>query len=249
MSMSILMVWNAIQEIKLWNCIVIEIATFVSHIMAGKQQIFIRIVVVQWPIHHVHCSLCNLFGILYANVNLQNITIPKTHFMWLNSIRIVLQTSLYYGQHMTIDDPYLCFLFSSASVGILFIVYLRDFPLIRAMHSTSIYRRFCQQLYLFATGTLNNFIHFSAFSNFQNDNPDCRAEKNVSFNRYPFNWHCFLETGYSLRSIKWRFHRKWIILSIKVQQNWINLKSIEYLNKPIQNRFHHSSYRKVAKAD
>lgn len=74
---SILMVWNTIvcqrkskrSNFEIALLFVIEIATFNSHTMAGKQQIFIRIailyytnwvfcknfivVVVQWPIHHV----------------------------------------------------------------------------------------------------------------------------------------------------------------------------------------------------
>lgn len=95
----------------------------------------------------------------------------------------------------------------------------KGFPLIRSMQSSSIYRRFSQQLYLFSTGTLNNSINFSASSNFQNDNPESRAEKNVSFNRYPFNWHWFSKLTLlkiycdlnSLNSLKnWEKNVNWI---------------------------------------
>lgn len=153
--MSILLVWNAmvcqrkskiskISNFEIALLFVIEIATFNSHTMAGKQQIFIRIafkyytnwvfyknfivVVVQWPIHHAHCAISWFrYPLRQCSLTQYNQTKNTNHFMWLNSIRIVLQTSLYYGQHMTIDDPYLRSLFSSPSVGILFIVYLRGF--------------------------------------------------------------------------------------------------------------------------
>lgn len=97
-----------IQEIKLWNCIVIcdRDCNFqqpydgwkTANIYTNCNSVLYELSVLQ----EFHCcghSMTNTtysldFDILYANVHLRNLPKPKTHFMWLNSIRIVLQTSL-----------------------------------------------------------------------------------------------------------------------------------------------------------
>lgn len=105
--MSILMVWNTIvcqRKSKISNfeialLFVKEIATFNSHTMAGKQQIFIRIAFkyytnwvfyILWSFNDQYIMLIVQsldFGILYANVHLHNITKPKTQTISCGWIR------------------------------------------------------------------------------------------------------------------------------------------------------------------